>query len=211
MKIFILNFIDVDGDLFTVHGNNGKELEKAWWDLISDKPKLADITVKIDEKKKICKIYDKHYEGEFYKLTVYEDNLIPSEYTNEFVDFSYIPEKITHGQFGNGMFFSTFKSLTFIHGTDAADMEDVIAGFMNPETEQQPESYEEFVGCCFHLMQQVGGLLLVTSFGSDFNSQFITAIEMEDTSGAPLDLNTKVNCSNTVRTLEEIISEKDYA
>ena len=209
MKVFILNFIDMNGDLFTVHGNNGKEVEKAWRDLTINSPKLAVLTVKIDEKKNICKIYDDLYEGEFYKLTVYEDNLLPVVYTNEFIDSTYIPEKITHGQFGNGLFFSTFKSLTFIHGTDAEDMEDVIAGFMNPETEQQPESYEEFVGCCFHLMQQLGGLLLVTSFGSDFNSQFITAIEMEDTSGAPLDLKTKVMCSNTVFTLEEIISEKE--
>lgn len=116
--------------------------------------------------------------------------------------------KITHGQFGSGTFFSTFKSLTFIHDAEAEDMEDVIAGFMNPETEQQPESYEEFVGCCFHLMQQLGGLLLVTSINSDFTNQFITAIEMEDTSGAPLDLKTKVKCNDTVCTLEEIIGEK---
>lgn len=209
MKIFILNFKDVYGELFTVQGNNRKEVEKAWWDLIKDKPKLADITMKIDEEKKICKIYNKLYDGEFYRLIVYEDNLPPSEYTNEFIYSDYIPEKITHVQFGNGMFFSTFKSLTFIYGKRVKDNEYVITSFMNPETEQPPESYEEFVGCCFYLMQHLGSLLLVTSFDSDFNSQFITAIEIEDTSGAPLDLKTKVKCSDTVCTLEEIIREKE--
>jgi len=209
MKIFILNIIDVNGVLFNFHGNTVKELEKAWRDFKSDVPTLEGITIKINEKEKTIQIFDGAYAAEYYALKIYEDNLLPVEFTNEFFKYAYIPEKITHGQFGNGLFFSTFKSLTFIHGTDVEVMEEVIASFMNPETEQQPETYEEFVGCCFHLMQQLGGLLLVTACGSDFNSQFITAIEMEDTSGAPLDLKTKVMCSNTVFTLEEIISEKE--
>ena len=116
--------------------------------------------------------------------------------------------ELTHGQFGNGIFFSNFGGLTFIHGTDAENIEDINVGFMNPETEEQPSTYEEFIGCCFHLMQQLGGLLLVTSFSSEFNSQFIKALRMEDTSGAPLDLMTEVICDKTVCSLNEILKDE---
>lgn len=104
--------------------------------------------------------------------------------------------KLEHKHNGSNVV-SSFDGIQFVHPSDCETVEDANWSFSDGEIPLRITTDGEFLGVCFHIIQQVGGHV-------QYNGNIVSAYAFWQTSGSPLEPNDEILLNGDITLLKDL-------